>query len=202
MNRGGGGSYTAQEGPCGCQPVSSTLTDLKSRLIALSPSFLTCAVHANRLPSLPPCSGSTLTLVPLRRSGLRSISTWFITPVGRPGNVSPRHGDVCLNTKQLASLFHHDFHFLVTACSFELEKLCRFTMSVRKNYRRVPYHNWKHAVTVAHCMYAILQKTSGMFTELEVCYLMGLTRQTNTSPRVAELFQIIFYPLYRRRVCW
>lgn len=54
-------------------------------------------------------------------------------------------------------------------CSFELEKLCRFTMSVRKNYRRVPYHNWKHAVTVAHCMFAILQKTSGMFTELEVC---------------------------------
>lgn len=53
-------------------------------------------------------------------------------------------------------------------CSFELEKLCRFTMSVRKNYRRVPYHNWKHAVTVAHCMYAILQKTSGIFTELEV----------------------------------
>lgn len=41
-------------------------------------------------------------------------------------------------------------------------------MSVRKNYRRVPYHNWKHAVTVAHCMYVILQKTSGIFTELEV----------------------------------
>lgn len=58
--------------------------------------------------------------------------------------------------------------------SFELEKLCRFTMSVRKNYRRVPYHNWKHAVTVAHCMYAILQKTTGMFTELEVCSLSGL----------------------------
>ncbi|MGH0153715.1 UNVERIFIED_CONTAM: hypothetical protein FKN15_062389 [Acipenser sinensis] len=50
---------------------------------------------------------------------------------------------------------------------FELEKLCRFTMSVRKNYRRVPYHNWKHAVTVAHCMYAILQKNEGLFTELE-----------------------------------
>lgn len=57
----------------------------------------------------------------------------------------------------------------VSARSFELEKLCRFTMSVRKNYRRVPYHNWKHAVTVAHCMYAILQKTPGIFTELEVC---------------------------------
>lgn len=61
------------------------------------------------------------------------------------------------------------FNAFVPARSFELEKLCRFTMSVRKNYRRVPYHNWKHAVTVAHCMYAILQKTPGIFTELEVC---------------------------------
>ena len=52
--------------------------------------------------------------------------------------------------------------------SFELEKLCRFIMSVKKNYRRVPYHNWKHAVTVAHCMYAILQSSRGRFTDLEV----------------------------------
>ncbi|XP_050804995.1 cAMP and cAMP-inhibited cGMP 3',5'-cyclic phosphodiesterase 10A isoform X2 [Gopherus flavomarginatus] len=50
---------------------------------------------------------------------------------------------------------------------FELEKLCRFTMSVKKNYRRVPYHNWKHAITVAHCMYAILQNNQGLFTDLE-----------------------------------
>ncbi|XP_078413729.1 cAMP and cAMP-inhibited cGMP 3',5'-cyclic phosphodiesterase 10A [Cetorhinus maximus] len=51
--------------------------------------------------------------------------------------------------------------------SFDLEKLCRFTMSVKKNYRRVPYHNWKHAVTVAHCMYNILQKVQGTFSQLE-----------------------------------
>ncbi|KAM4041964.1 cAMP and cAMP-inhibited cGMP 3',5'-cyclic phosphodiesterase 10A isoform 3-T3 [Anomaloglossus baeobatrachus] len=50
---------------------------------------------------------------------------------------------------------------------FELEKLCRFTMSVKKNYRRVPYHNWKHAVTVSHCMYAILQHNKELFTDLE-----------------------------------
>ncbi|XP_044148012.1 cAMP and cAMP-inhibited cGMP 3',5'-cyclic phosphodiesterase 10A isoform X1 [Bufo gargarizans] len=50
---------------------------------------------------------------------------------------------------------------------FELEKLCRFTMSVKKNYRRVPYHNWKHAVTVSHCMYAILQHNKDLFTDLE-----------------------------------
>ncbi|XP_012519301.1 PREDICTED: cAMP and cAMP-inhibited cGMP 3',5'-cyclic phosphodiesterase 10A [Propithecus coquereli] len=53
-----------------------------------------------------------------------------------------------------------------TSC-FELEKLCRFIMSVKKNYRRVPYHNWKHAVTVAHCMYAILQNNHDLFTDLE-----------------------------------
>ncbi|XP_063773618.1 cAMP and cAMP-inhibited cGMP 3',5'-cyclic phosphodiesterase 10A isoform X2 [Pseudophryne corroboree] len=50
---------------------------------------------------------------------------------------------------------------------FELEKLCRFTMSVKKNYRRVPYHNWKHAVTVSHCMYVILQRNQELFTDLE-----------------------------------
>ncbi|KAJ6664617.1 hypothetical protein lerEdw1_006190 [Lerista edwardsae] len=50
---------------------------------------------------------------------------------------------------------------------FELEKLCRFIMSVKKNYRRVPYHNWKHAVTVAHCMYSILQKNHWIFTDIE-----------------------------------
>lgn len=52
--------------------------------------------------------------------------------------------------------------------SFDFEKLCRFIMSVKKNYRRVPYHNWKHAVTVAHCMYAILQNNLGLFSDLEV----------------------------------
>lgn len=36
----------------------------------------------------PPASslpGSILTLIPLRRSGLLSLSIWFTTPVGRPG---------------------------------------------------------------------------------------------------------------------
>ncbi|XP_060128786.1 cAMP and cAMP-inhibited cGMP 3',5'-cyclic phosphodiesterase 10A isoform X1 [Zootoca vivipara] len=50
---------------------------------------------------------------------------------------------------------------------FELEKLCRFTLSVKKNYRRVPYHNWKHAVTVAHCMYAVLKNNHRLFTDVE-----------------------------------
>ncbi|KAG7230118.1 hypothetical protein INR49_009838 [Caranx melampygus] len=77
------------------------------------------------------------------------------------------HFDISPFEEIWPAVFIYMVHNSCGKTSFELEKLCRFTMSVRKNYRRVPYHNWKHAVTVAHCMYAILQKTTGIFTELE-----------------------------------
>ncbi|XP_033835582.1 cAMP and cAMP-inhibited cGMP 3',5'-cyclic phosphodiesterase 10A isoform X5 [Periophthalmus magnuspinnatus] len=77
------------------------------------------------------------------------------------------HFDISPFEEIWPAVFIYMVHNSCGKTSFELEKLCRFTMSVRKNYRRVPYHNWKHAVTVAHCMYAILQKTPGIFTELE-----------------------------------
>ncbi|XP_035255935.1 cAMP and cAMP-inhibited cGMP 3',5'-cyclic phosphodiesterase 10A isoform X1 [Anguilla anguilla] len=77
------------------------------------------------------------------------------------------HFDISPFEELWPAVFVYMVHSACGKNSFELEKLCRFTMSVRKNYRRVPYHNWKHAVTVVHCMYAILQKTPGMFTDLE-----------------------------------
>ncbi|XP_063047591.1 cAMP and cAMP-inhibited cGMP 3',5'-cyclic phosphodiesterase 10A isoform X2 [Engraulis encrasicolus] len=77
------------------------------------------------------------------------------------------HFDISPFEEFWPAVFVYMIHRSCGKSSFELEKLCRFTMSVRKNYRRVPYHNWKHAVTVAHCMYAILQKVQGIFTELE-----------------------------------
>uniref|UniRef100_A0A671PGJ4 Phosphodiesterase n=1 Tax=Sinocyclocheilus anshuiensis TaxID=1608454 RepID=A0A671PGJ4_9TELE len=77
------------------------------------------------------------------------------------------HFDVAPFEELWPAIFVYMVHNSCGKNSFEQEKLCRFTMSVRKNYRRVPYHNWKHAVTVAHCMYAILLKTTGIFTELE-----------------------------------
>ncbi|XP_035394299.1 cAMP and cAMP-inhibited cGMP 3',5'-cyclic phosphodiesterase 10A isoform X3 [Cygnus atratus] len=75
-----------------------------------------------------------------------------------------------------------------TAC-FELEKLCRFTMSVKKNYRRVPYHNWKHAVTVAHCMYAILQNNQGLFTDLEVGHNVFSNLSSSEYEQVLEIIR-------------
>lgn len=135
---------------------------------------------------LPP--GSTLMLARLRRSGLLYSSIWFITPVERPGMVFLGHHNLIISfpSKLVIFLCIQMFFFCLCMWSFELEKLCRFTMSVRKNYRRVPYHNWKHAVTVAHCMYAILQKTSGIFTELEVwVFAAPKQKEMNSEARLA-----------------
>ena len=46
--------------------------------------------------------------------------------------------------------------------------LIRFTLTIRKNYRHVPYHNWSHAFSVAHAMFTVLMTTSHEFTHLEV----------------------------------
>ncbi|KAK2149571.1 hypothetical protein LSH36_446g02072 [Paralvinella palmiformis] len=45
--------------------------------------------------------------------------------------------------------------------------LYRFTLTVRKNYRHVPYHNWEHAFSVAHAMFTIIKTTEHVFTPLE-----------------------------------
>lgn len=70
-----------------CQPISLKLSDLRSPLICMLSPFPRSAGHVNLNLLLPP-PGSTLTSVPLRRSGLPFLSTWFITPVERPGSVS------------------------------------------------------------------------------------------------------------------
>lgn len=40
--------------------------------------------------------------------------------------------------------------------TYSFQTLYRFLMTVKKNYRDVPYHNWKHAFNVAQVMFAIL----------------------------------------------
>ncbi|GFQ71124.1 probable 3',5'-cyclic phosphodiesterase pde-5 [Trichonephila clavata] len=48
----------------------------------------------------------------------------------------------------------------------DYESLVRFTLTVRKNYRRVPYHNWTHGFSVANSVFVVLRK-SGVFKPLE-----------------------------------
>uniref|UniRef100_A0A6M2DJ87 Phosphodiesterase n=1 Tax=Xenopsylla cheopis TaxID=163159 RepID=A0A6M2DJ87_XENCH len=46
---------------------------------------------------------------------------------------------------------------------FELNSLIRFTLTVKKNYRRVPYHNWTHGFSVANTMYCIIKNSRNVF---------------------------------------
>ncbi|ULU13117.1 hypothetical protein L3Y34_015957 [Caenorhabditis briggsae] len=50
---------------------------------------------------------------------------------------------------------------------FENDDLIRFVLTVRKNYRRVAYHNWAHGWSVAHAMFATLVNSPEAFTKLE-----------------------------------
>ncbi|CAG2067793.1 unnamed protein product, partial [Timema podura] len=38
----------------------------------------------------------------------------------------------------------------------DYEVLCRWLLSVKKNYRNVTYHNWRHAFNVAQMMFSII----------------------------------------------
>ncbi|XP_041484110.1 probable 3',5'-cyclic phosphodiesterase pde-5 isoform X2 [Lytechinus variegatus] len=55
---------------------------------------------------------------------------------------------------------------------FDYDELCRFILTVRKNYRRVPYHNWTHAFSVAHSVYTMIKTGNGqVFNPLEALAL-------------------------------
>lgn len=51
---------------------------------------------------------------------------------------------------------------------FEKEELVRFVLTIRKNYRRVPYHNWTHGFSVANTMYTVIKKSTDTFRPVEV----------------------------------
>ncbi|XP_071441726.1 cGMP-specific 3',5'-cyclic phosphodiesterase-like [Hetaerina americana] len=51
--------------------------------------------------------------------------------------------------------------------------LCRWILSVRKNYRPVKYHNWRHALNVAQTMFAML-KTGKMERFMNDLDILGL----------------------------
>lgn len=68
---------------------------------------------------------------------------------------------------------------------FDSDHLYRFVLTVRKNYRRVPYHNFTHGFAVANSMYCILKK-SNVFRPLEVRNLI------HTAISVTQLSHLIF----------
>ena len=50
--------------------------------------------------------------------------------------------------------------------------LCRWILSVKKNYRPVKYHNWRHALNVCQTMFTVLKtgKLDRFMNDLEVSF--------------------------------
>ncbi|XP_075469782.1 cGMP-specific 3',5'-cyclic phosphodiesterase [Ascaphus truei] len=67
---------------------------------------------------------------------------------------------------------------LVQTFQMKYEILCRWILSVKKNYRKnVAYHNWRHAFNTAQCMFSALKtgKIQNKLTDLEILSLMIAT---------------------------
>ncbi|XP_034030885.1 dual 3',5'-cyclic-AMP and -GMP phosphodiesterase 11A [Thalassophryne amazonica] len=45
---------------------------------------------------------------------------------------------------------------IVQKFKIDYEVLCRWLLTVRKNYRTVAYHNWRHAFNVSQCMFVMI----------------------------------------------
>uniref|UniRef100_A0A1Y1MPH6 Phosphodiesterase n=1 Tax=Photinus pyralis TaxID=7054 RepID=A0A1Y1MPH6_PHOPY len=59
---------------------------------------------------------------------------------------------------------------LVQQFHIPYEVLCRWILSVKKNYRPVKYHNWRHALNVAQTMFAMFKtgKMERFMSDLEI----------------------------------
>ncbi|XP_055685169.1 dual 3',5'-cyclic-AMP and -GMP phosphodiesterase 11 isoform X2 [Lutzomyia longipalpis] len=63
------------------------------------------------------------------------------------------------NDTLLASLRMFYDLSLVDRFNIDTDVLCRWLLSVKRNYRHVTYHNWRHAFNVTQMMFAILTTT-------------------------------------------
>ena len=67
----------------------------------------------------------------------------------------------------IPKLFIHMVQEMFGNSEFETEKLCRFILTVKKNYRNVTYHNFEHGFHVSHSLWCMLGKTGDLFTNFE-----------------------------------
>ncbi|KAH9644654.1 hypothetical protein HF086_011823, partial [Spodoptera exigua] len=70
----------------------------------------------------------------------------------------------------------HNTQMYENACKLMAKQkvLCRWILSVKKNYRPVKYHNWRHALNVAQTMFAMLKtgKMERFMSDLEILGLL------------------------------
>ncbi|XP_022624210.1 dual 3',5'-cyclic-AMP and -GMP phosphodiesterase 11A-like [Seriola dumerili] len=63
---------------------------------------------------------------------------------------------------------------VVQKFKIDYEVLCRWLLTVRKNYRTVAYHNWRHAFNVSQCMFVMITTASfqDALSDAEILALM------------------------------
>ncbi|XP_071837801.1 probable 3',5'-cyclic phosphodiesterase pde-5 isoform X3 [Apostichopus japonicus] len=94
------------------------------------------------------------------------IARFDFSPWGLDESAKPLY--VLCMFKDLFNIKDAPPEFLEMSQRFDYDELCRFILTVRKNYRKVPYHNWTHAFSVAHSVYTIIKTCKEMvFTPLE-----------------------------------
>ncbi|XP_067131816.1 dual 3',5'-cyclic-AMP and -GMP phosphodiesterase 11A-like [Centruroides vittatus] len=85
---------------------------------------------------------------------------------------SLKFDDFSLNSEQmiLASIRIFSELGLISRFNIDYEALCMFLCTVRKNYRNLPYHNWRHAFNVCQVMFAIFTKCNlkTIFSDFEM----------------------------------
>nr|CFW94218.1 Eka-cGMP gated channel beta 1 protein [Euperipatoides kanangrensis]CFW94237.1 Eka-PDE alpha protein [Euperipatoides kanangrensis] len=62
---------------------------------------------------------------------------------------------------------------LINKFHIPYEVICRWSLSVKKNYRQVIYHNWRHAFNVAQTMFTML-KTGGLVSYINDLEILAL----------------------------
>ena len=81
---------------------------------------------------------------------------------------------------------------LVDNSLFHSQQLLKFAITVSKNYRPVPYHNWDHAFHVAQFMCCILRGASAHFSDVEVCLLINTSLLSHNQHRNWHLYFLVF----------
>lgn len=80
---------------------------------------------------------------------------------------------------------------------FDQNNLVRFTLTIKKNYRHVPYHNWTHGFSVANTMYTVIKHSEDAFRPIEVSFIF-LKLSTSqcihtTNKNKMQMLKIIFF---------
>ncbi|XP_038079334.1 cAMP and cAMP-inhibited cGMP 3',5'-cyclic phosphodiesterase 10A-like [Patiria miniata] len=96
----------------------------------------------------------------------RLLSRWTKRTI-IPDDLDSFEFDCRPHTNILCDLLLHMTLKLCGEDCFDLETLARFLLTVKKNYRPNPFHNFAHAFNVAHCMYALLMHSPGVFADFE-----------------------------------